>query len=220
MGKQKVRTSSYHAQTNGQVEWAQQTLMCMIGKLSKDWKVDWPKHLSELVHAYSSIRSAVTGYSPNYLMFGCQPCLPVDFYFPMIRGMEEHQHVDHYVAELSEQLWESFMEVQVQFMSEAERQKWYYDRKANAVSLEPGDLVFAKANTYKGKRKVKDQWEVEPYEVEHQVAECALHTSCRTSRQDAHESSTQTDFFSSLQWWGLLFVQSCELSRPSAPPPT
>ena len=26
-------------------------LMCMIGKLNKDWKVDWPKHLPELVHA-------------------------------------------------------------------------------------------------------------------------------------------------------------------------
>ena len=55
-------------------------------------------------------------------------------------------------------------------MSEAERQKQYYDRKANAVSLEPGDLVFAKFNAYRVKRKVKDQWEEEMYEVECQVA--------------------------------------------------
>ena len=48
---------------------------------------------------------------------------------------------------------------------------WYYDRKANAISLEPGDLVLAKAYTCRGKRKVKDQWEEELYEVEHQVAE-------------------------------------------------
>ena len=54
----------------------------------------------------------------------------------------------------------------MQSTSEAEQQKWYYDRKANAISLEPGDLVLAKANTYKGKMKVKDQWDKEPYEVE------------------------------------------------------
>ena len=52
-------------------------------------------------------------------------------------------------------------------MSKAQRQKWYYDRKANAISLETGDLVLAKANAYEGKRKVKDWWEVEPYEVKH-----------------------------------------------------
>ena len=57
----KVRTSPYHAQTNGQVERAHQTLMCMIGKLSKDQKADWLNHLPELVHAYNSMRSAITG---------------------------------------------------------------------------------------------------------------------------------------------------------------
>ena len=40
MGIQKVRASSYHAQTNGQVECAHQMFMCMIGKLSKDQKMD------------------------------------------------------------------------------------------------------------------------------------------------------------------------------------
>ena len=56
-------------QTNGQVEWAHQTLIWMIGKLSKDWKADCPKHLPELVQAYNSTRLAITGYSPHYLMF-------------------------------------------------------------------------------------------------------------------------------------------------------
>ena len=54
--------------------------------------------------------------------------------------------------------------------SEAERQRWYYDCKANAISLKPGDLVLAKADAYKGRRKVKDQWEEEVYEVECRIA--------------------------------------------------
>ena len=120
MGIWRVRTSPYHAQTNGQVEWAHQTLTHIIGKLSKDWKADWPKHLPELVHAYNSMRLAITGYIPHYLMFGCQPCLPIDFYFPMIRGTEKHWCVDYLIAKLCEQLRED------------------YDRKANAILLETG----------------------------------------------------------------------------------
>ena len=54
----------------------------------------------------------------------------------------------------------------MQSTSEAERHKWHYNRKANAISLEPGDLILAKANANRGRRKVKDQWEEELYKVE------------------------------------------------------
>ena len=37
-GVQKLRTSPYHAQTNGQVERMNQTIICMIGKLEEDKK--------------------------------------------------------------------------------------------------------------------------------------------------------------------------------------
>ena len=198
MDIQKVRISPYHAQTNGQVEQAHQMLMHMIGKLSKDWKVDWPKHLPELVHAYNCTRFFITRYSPDYLVFGCWPYLPINFYFSMIRGMIKHQHVDHCIAELCEWLQEAFKEAQVQSTSEVDRQKWYYDRKANAISLEPHGLVLAKADAYRGRRKVKDQWEEEHTKWSTRLLKVSLPTSWRTSRQDAHESSTETDFFSSL----------------------
>ena len=71
MGIQKVRTSPCHTQTNRQVERAHQTLMHMIGKLSRDQKVYWLKHLPELVYAYNSMRLAITGHNPHYLMLRC-----------------------------------------------------------------------------------------------------------------------------------------------------
>ena len=171
MGILEVRTLLYHPQANGQVEWAHQMLVQMIGKLSKDQKADWPKHLADLVHAYNSMRLAITGYSPHHLMFGWQPCLPIDFYFPTIMSTEKHQHVNHYVDDLHGQLCKAFKEVQVQSTSEAERQRWYYDCKANAISLQPGDQVLAKADAYKGRRKVKECWGEELYEVECRIAE-------------------------------------------------
>ena len=166
----KVRTSPYHAYTNGQVEWAQQTLMHMIGKLSRDQKAEWPKHLPESVHPYYSMRKTITGYNPYYLMFGCWPHLPINLYFPMMRGMEKKGML---TAMLLSYVNDSEMPSRKHKCSPhlRLRDKQHYDRKANVISLETGDLVLAKADTHRGKRKVKDQWEEEPYEVEHQVGE-------------------------------------------------
>ena len=69
MGIQKVRTLLYNPQTSEQVEQANQMLMQMTGKLSKDQKEDWSKHLLELVHVYNSTRLAITESSQHYQMF-------------------------------------------------------------------------------------------------------------------------------------------------------
>ena len=81
-GIQKCQITAHHMQWNGQVEWFHQTLFRIIGKLTADKKVQWEQHLPELLQAYNSARSVVTGYSPHYLMFGRCPCLPVEFLFP------------------------------------------------------------------------------------------------------------------------------------------
>ena len=62
-------TTAYHPQGNGQVERAHQTLGRMTGKLEDEYKGQWPRHLLKLTHACNSTRSAVTGYSPHFLMF-------------------------------------------------------------------------------------------------------------------------------------------------------
>ena len=80
-GVKKLRTSSYHAQTNGQVECMNQTLIHLIGKLDEDKKACWLKHLPELLMAYNSTRSVVTGYSPHFLLFGRRLRILVDYLF-------------------------------------------------------------------------------------------------------------------------------------------
>ena len=66
----KLQTMPYHPQTNGLVERSHQTIMRMIRKLGKDKKANWPRHLAEIMHFYNATHSAVTRYSPHYLMFG------------------------------------------------------------------------------------------------------------------------------------------------------
>ena len=70
LGVQQLWSMPYHPQMNGLVERLHQMIRCMIGKLREDKKADWASHLAEIVHAYNSTRSSVTGYSPHYLMFG------------------------------------------------------------------------------------------------------------------------------------------------------
>ena len=172
MGIWKARTLPYHPRLTNR--WSK-CIKCWCRSLGNwDQKADWPKHLQELVHAYNSSRSAITRYSTHYLMFRWWPYLPVDFYFPSIVSTEKYQHVNHYVADLKKWLCKAFKEAQVQSTSEAERQRWYCDCKANAISLEPGNLVLAKADAYKGRRKLKDWWEEEPCKVECRIAEGIL----------------------------------------------
>ena len=73
--------------------------------------------------------------------------------------------VDTYVASVRDQLRSALREVQAQSTAEACRQKWYYDRKIGTVNLKPGDLVLVKADAWKGKRKIKDRWDEETWEV-------------------------------------------------------
>ena len=84
LGIKWLQTMPYHPQTNGLVERSHQMIMHIIGKLGEDKKADWPSHLAEIAHTYNATQSTVTGYSPDYLMFGCRPRLPVDFVFPTI----------------------------------------------------------------------------------------------------------------------------------------
>ena len=171
LGVQQLQTTPYHPQANGLVERLHQMIMHMIGKLGEDKKADWPSHLAEIVHAYNATRSAVTGYSPHYLMFGQRPRLPVNFVFPTVGSSEapmreaSTRKEDTYVASVRDQLRSTLREVQAQSTAEACRQKWYYDQKVGTVNLKPGNLVLVKADAWKGKRKIKDRWDEETCKV-------------------------------------------------------
>ena len=168
-GVQKLRTTPYHAQTNGQVERMNQTIIRMIGKLEADKKACWSQHLPELLLAYNSTRSAVTGYTPHYLLFGRRPRIPVDFMFPTIREPPQNKIGPKFVATMQKRLREAFEMARKLSTDEAECQCRYYDRKAGAVALQPGDVVMVRTDRFVGKRKVKDQWEDQGYVVVSQL---------------------------------------------------
>ena len=155
-GVQKLRTSPYHAQTNGQVERMNQTIIRMIGKLEEDKKACWSKHLPELLLAYNATCSAVTGYSPYYLLFGRRSRIPVDYLFPTLHDLPHQTKMEVSVVAMQKRLKEAFAVARCLTSEEAAKQCRYYDRKAGAVALQPGDVVMICTDGFVGKWKVKD----------------------------------------------------------------
>ena len=73
--------------------------------------------------------------------------------------------VNVYIASVGDQLRSTLWEAQAQSTTEAHQQKRYYDRKIGTVNLKPGDLILVKADAWKGRRKIKDRWDEETWEV-------------------------------------------------------
>ena len=65
---------------------------------------------------------------------------------------------------------------------EVARQCHYYDRKAGAVALQPGDVVMVRTDGFVGKRKVKDHWEDGGFITESQLEDWPVYkVKCPTS---------------------------------------
>ena len=136
-----------------------QTIIRMIGKLAEDKKARWSEHLPELLSTYNGTRSAVTGYSPYYLLFGRKNRMPVDCLFPTLCESPHRTKMEVLVATMQKRLKEAFEVARRLTYEEATKQRRYYDRRAGAVTLQPGDVVMVRTDGFVGKRKVKDRWE-------------------------------------------------------------
>ena len=85
-----------------------QTIIRMMGKLEEDRKACWSEHLPELLLAYNATCSAVTGYSPYYLLFSRRPKIPVDYLFPTLRDSPHQTKMEVSVAAVQKRLKEAF----------------------------------------------------------------------------------------------------------------
>ena len=86
------------------------------------------------------------------------------------------------VAAMQKRLKEAFAVARRLTSEEAAKQCRYYDRKAGAVALHPGDVVMVHTNGFVGNRKVKDRWEDGGFIVESQLEDWPVYkVKCPTS---------------------------------------
>ena len=111
------------------------------------------------------------------------------------------------VAAMQKRLKEAFAVARCFTSEEAAKQCHYYDRKAGAVALQPGDVVMVHTNSFVGKQKVKDQWEDRGFIIESQLEDWPVYrVKCPTS------DDRQKPKYRVLHWNRLLLVTNEDAS--------
>ena len=184
-----------------------QMIIRMIGKLEEDKKACWSEHLPELLLACNTTCSAVAGYSPYYLLFGRRSRIPVDYLFPTLHDSSHQTKMEVSVAAMQKRLKEAFAVARHLTSEEAAKQHHYYNCKAGAVALQPGDVVMLCTDGFVGKWKVKDQWEDGGFIVESQLEDWPIYkVKCPTS------DDQQKPKYQILHWNRLLLVTNEDAS--------
>ena len=63
---QKLHTTPYRPQTNGNCEWFNTTLINMLGTLPPHAKKSWPKWVATVTHVYNCTMTQAMGFSPFF----------------------------------------------------------------------------------------------------------------------------------------------------------
>ena len=165
-GVQKLHTTPYHPQGNGQCERFNSTLCNMLGTLSEEEKSDWKSYLGCITHAYNCTKHASTTYSPYYLMFGRHPRLPIDVEFGLPKSNSgDNSSKSRYVQKLRRRLNYAFQKADKVANQQGNKYKTSYDKSIRGPQLQEGDIVLVKIVAHKGRHKLQDKWEPEEYVV-------------------------------------------------------
>ncbi len=137
----KSRTSPYRPQSDGQVERFNRTLISMLSMLCASNKQDWDDHLPYVLCAYRASVNESTGCSPNMVMLGREITLPIDLMYPHPQEGQYRCPIE-YVEWVRAAMLENFERVRHQLGWAANRQKKYYDKRAQVRKFERGDWVW------------------------------------------------------------------------------
>ena len=149
----------------------------------------------------------MTGHSPYYLLFGRRLTIPVDYLFPTLRDSPHQTEMEVSVVAMKKRLKEAFAVARHLTSEEAAKQHRYYDHKAGAVALQPGDIVMVCTDGFVGKWKVKDRWKDGGFIVESQLEDWPIYrVKCLTS------DDRQKPKYWVLHWNHLLLVTSEDAS--------
>ena len=137
----RLRTTSYHPQTDGLVERFNGTLAESLSMYVSTNQKDWDEHLPMILFAYRVSLNATTLESPFFLLYGREPRLPIDtsLLFPT-------SNLSSSVAELRSRVVENLENAQRIIQSNTQlaqqRMKAQYDKNSRPVPYEIGSKVW------------------------------------------------------------------------------
>ena len=114
-------------------------------------KQHWQGFVSTFVHAYNCMKSAATGFSLYYLMFGRHVQLPIDIEFGVRTPDVMAITTENYVQKLQKRLKLAFKKTLEVIEKQKAKYKGHYDKKVCCTKLVPGDLVLVRQKPSLGK---------------------------------------------------------------------
>ena len=138
----KSRTTPYHPMSNGQVERFNTVILSMIRCTLGEDQENWDTKLQQLAMAIRSTVNRTTGFTPNYLMFGRENTLPVDFIAGTAFDNEKFDTHAEYVKTLVSSIEKAHETARKTILSSQIVQKRDYDIKLKATKYNVGDIVY------------------------------------------------------------------------------
>ena len=135
---QKLHTTPYHPQGNGQCERFNSTLCNMLGTLSEEEKSDWKSYLGCMTHVEFGLPKSNSG---------------------------DNSSKSRYVQKLRRRLNYAFQKANKIANQQANKYKTSYDKSIRGPQLQEKDIVLVKIVAHKGRHKLQDKWEPEEYVV-------------------------------------------------------
>jgi transposase InsO family protein len=168
LGIDKVRTSPYHAATNGCIERMHRSINGMLAKCVDQNQRNWASLLPIVMAAYRSAIHESTGYSPNFLHFGREVRAPIDLLLP---PQEEQLSVDDFVAKTQKDMHYAYNLAREQLSSQTSRRKTYYEMNMKTRKFQPGDWVlYFYPRRWKGRSPKWERMYAGPFLVIEQIS--------------------------------------------------
>ena len=142
LGVTKTRTTAYHPSGDGLVERFNQTLERLLSHYVEDHQRDWDVQLPAMLMAYRATPQASTGYTPAYLLFGKELCLPQDVAYGLPTAEIAHASQPAYVKDLRQRLAHAHSVVRKRLANVHQHQAKLHDAGAVRVTFSEGDLVW------------------------------------------------------------------------------
>ena len=153
-GVTKVTGSSWHPQSQGQVERTNRVLVEMLKHYTQTQVRNWDTIIPHACLAYNTSVHATTLHTPYELLYGRQARLPVD---TMIhKPAPGYADPFQYKKELAERIYLAHQDARQNSQAARKAQAEYYNLKAKKRHFEIGDEVYITNEMKKAKRKNKD----------------------------------------------------------------
>ena len=140
-----IRTSVYHAQSNGACERYNGTLKRCLRKLVKDFPRQWDRYLYAALFSYRDTPHQTTGYSPFELIYGHRVRGPLEFLQECWESDtidNEDRDVHEYILKFATNLRTVCETALKSLQTQQQKAKTLFDRHAKRRLLRPGDKVL------------------------------------------------------------------------------